>query len=372
MEYFSIIISILAGVFAYFALFGETKEIGDRLISSFGPPILFWLLIPLPASLIMKHVNFNDEEYRSYYAIKIVHEDAWDEWIKRTCTRTHRTANGHTYTTNYDCSYRKYHPDIWYIVGNDGDKTSINQDEYDSIRKEWGVPEVFVDMKRKYYRLDGDAQEYVWDNNWKTGRYWTVVKKYENRIKGSESILKGEHITEEGARTLGLYEYSKVPIIGFNDDIGKKRIEYINSYYGTSKQIHIFLLVWDSNKYSPDISEDQKAYWEGGNMNELVICLGVNNSIVRWSNSFSWQENQELDVRVKNYFIEHDSLDIERFSYYLENSLNLWHRRDFEKDFNYIQPFLSTSQLLWVYILAILSSFGSVIGMYYLWKQNKY
>ena len=88
----------------------------------------------------MRHSNFSDTEYLSYYITKIRHTDEWDEWIHRTCTRevpdgTDSKGNTKYRTETYDCSYREYHPERWLKDDNKGDDMYINREEFQELRR---------------------------------------------------------------------------------------------------------------------------------------------------------------------------------------------------------------------------------------------
>ena len=61
--------------------------------------------------------------------------------------------------------------------------------------KELGHPKmVFRDMHRKYYRIDGDAQDYYYDGTPQHVRALVWKNSYQNKILASHSIFKFEDI----------------------------------------------------------------------------------------------------------------------------------------------------------------------------------
>lgn len=306
----------------------------------------------------MRANNFHDTEYLSYYYTKIRHEDPWNERVRHTReVKVGEDSDGNPIYETEVYYTTEYHRDKWLIYSNKGglfDEKSISREEYNSLRKLWNTPMRFIDMHRDYYTIDGDAQEYDFCGHWDHLRGFTEESSYENRIKGSHSILKEREISKEEATELGLKEYSLNPIIGIAPTKAEKqKIEYLNCFYGRKKQIHIFILCF-YNK-GAGIVEDQKAYWQGGNKNELVICIGLkpNTRQIQWAESFSWQDDITLDARIKSWLIEQKTLNIENLGNYIERNLRHWKRKEF-KDYEYIQSYLTHTQnmiILWTMII---------------------
>ena len=315
-------------------------------------------LILLITILVMEQGNFNDTEYLSSYYVKVRHTDKWDEYIHRTCTRqvpdgTDSEGNTVYREETYDCSYVETHPERWLKYDVNGNEEYIDREEFNYLRRLWHSKEVFVDMHRDYYTIDGDAQDYYWCGEWLHCKTFTWKHTYENRIQGSESVLKYREIKQDEAKELGLFEYPDVtwknndpsPILGFKPGpYATQKIKYLNSMYGKEKQIHVFILVWPESA-GVQITEDQKAYWQGGNKNEFVICIGIDKAAkVKWANCFSWQDDTELDVRCRNWLLEHGRLDINALGEWIIKNLGLWKRKEF-KDFSYIKHYLKQDQV---------------------------
>lgn len=327
------------------------------------PSLLLFLLI----RLIMVSVNTSDTEYLGDYITKIRHYDEWDEWVHRTCTRTYKVGNT-TRTETYDCSYRRYHPERWTYFNSQGCEYPIYfKEDFELIRKKFKSPMTFVDMKRRYYRIDGDAQDYYWDKQEKNAYTVTEPNSYKNKIQNSKSVFGFEDISKKDAKLLGLYDY---PIIEHNDQlpvlsdsiiIDKNTIDavkFINGMYGAKYQFRLYMLLFKDRDM--DISELQRSYWVGGNKNELVVCLGVDESQkVQWCNAFSWCDTPTLEVKTESYFAEQDSLDILDYTKFVRTMLenNEWERKEFS-DFDYIRAELSSGEEIWLLILISLYNIG--------------
>ena len=309
----------------------------------------------------------SDTEYLGGYMTKITHYDEWDEWIHRTCTRTVHDGydkDGHeiTHEEEYDCSYREYHPERWCYTDNySREHYFYNKEEFDRAMAELGYPKsVFRDMHRHYYRIDGDAQDYFYDNSIPHLRPLVWEHSYKNKIQASHSIFKFEDISDSEADSLGLYRYPNVTdydqdvVLGFK--CGKevhKRYKYINSMYGARKQFRMYVLVFRNQPL--EISEKQKSYWQGGNKNEFVICLGYNTKTGRidWCNPFSWCDKPDLEIATKRYFRENPKMNLANYPMWLESHLNLWKRKEF-KDFEYIENELTKGQAIALFIIVFI------------------
>ena len=328
-----------------------------------GVSILFTFLLK---SVFIASLEY-DTEYLGGYMTKITHYDEWDEWIHRTCTRQvpcGTDGKGHTRyrTETYDCSYREYHPECWKYTDNLGrEEYFYNKSYFDRAMAELGYPKmVFRDMHRKYYKIDGDAQDYYYDGTPQHVRALVWKNTYQNKILASHSIFKFEDIDDEEADSLGLYRYPNVEdhdqavILGFR--AGKevhKQYKYINSIYGAKKQFRIYVLVFRNKPI--EISEKQKSYWQGGNKNEFVLCIGYNTKkgTIDWCNPFSWCDKPELEVATKRYFREHPRMDLSEYPTWLIQNLNLWHRKNFS-DFDYIKNELTKGQSIALLIIILL------------------
>ena len=111
------------------------------------------------------------------------------------------------------------------------------------------------------------------------------------------------------------------------------------------------------------VVEYQKSYWEGGNKNELVLCLGYTGNKINWCEGFSWCDDPIIEAECKMYFIQHSELKgcLKNFSKFLENQIKAnWKRKNFE-DFDYLTVELSSTQLWWTFIIALLVNIGMAI-----------
>ena len=113
----------------------------------------------------------------------------------------------------------------------------------------------------------------------------------------------------------------------------------------------------------------QRGYWEGGNKNEFVVCLGIGDSnIVEWCNAFSWSDAPWLDVETRQWFTEHDTLDLYAYGMWLEENVpSQWKRKNFS-DYEYIHAELTDTAKWIVFILTLIFC----VGMSWWIIENEY
>ena len=363
MDFLIYIIPFLVSVFLLF--FFRKKVVWWEYIVMIAVPIVVSLIV----RLIMVSYNNTDTEYLGDYITKVRHYDDWDEWVHRTCTRTVKSGKT-TITQTYDCSYRQYHPERWSYFDQDGEEHWLfYEEEFDEIVRRFGTKMIFVDMHRRYYTKDGDAQEYRWNGSEKTAWPVTHSHKYTNKLQNSRSIFNFEEIDKEYADSIGLYDYPPIekydqnPILSHTIKLPKNQedaLRYTNGFYGKKHQFRVFVLLFENKDI--EISEKQRSYWKGGNKNELVVCLGVKDNKVDWCNAFSWCDVPTIDVKTETYFTQNDTLDLKAYSDLLRESLDNgeWVRKNFE-DFSYLKPELSLTQQIWILVISILLNVGFAI-----------
>lgn len=313
---------------------------------------------------VSKSIVESDTEYLGSYVESIYHEDDWDEWIHKTCTRkvpSGRDSKGNTIykTETYDCSYRQYHPDKWYAKPNIGSSFIIDKYEYDYWRKIWDTPEIFIDKKRRYYTIDGDAQRY--DRSNEILKFWNITEShgYSNPIMRSDNIYSRKKVKNK----TGLYEYPEIKnrdqknILGISvpSSIDKKW-RYINSYYGYKHQIRIYLMFFHNK--NADIAFDQINYWEGGNKNEFLIMIGLDGTAnIQWAKCHSWSDKPVMDVNIESYISSFigKNIDLNILADKVISELPNWKRKEF-KDFEYIDYEMSSTLYIWLIISMVLLS----------------
>ena len=338
-------------------------ELGIKLVAVF--------LVILCAKGCSTAFLTDDDEYWSYKAVEVWHEDEWDEWIEKTCTESYACgtdSKGNTKycTRTYDCSYRDYHPDKYYFVDDYGSKHSISKEEYERYKNLWQNSS-FVEMNRDYYHLDGDAQKSKWNGDRKTIKVFVDRHTYENKVMASKNVFNFEKIEPEEAKKRGLFEYpadqgdyrpsvlTSTPWswhAAFNKDA-----DYTNGMLGPKKQVRVWYLIF---KDKPSITGRwQEAYWQGGNKNEFVVCVSLDKlGQVQWCHVFSWTDNKYPVVKVQHLIADNKIFDPLKINGEVEKILSSQFERKHFKDFSYLEIEPTDNAIIWTYILVILFSVG--------------
>ena len=330
------------------------------------------LLFTIGTKEIMIKSRTTDTEYYGGYVVKVRHYDDWDEWIKRTCTRqvpVGKDSEGNTIyeEEEYDCSYRQYHPETWTFTSSLSEyEHYINKDLFEEIKRKFNTQMVFVDMHRDYYRKDGDAQDYYWTGTRNTIYTITEDHTYTNKVKASTSIFNFEKISRKEASELDLYDYPEIykldqnPVLRRNNMFIRKdeveALQYVNGYYGRSKQLRTFILLFDASE-GIEKAYKQQAYWEGGNKNELIVCFGLKGRTVEWCYAFSWEDSQKMAINTMNQYRNNEKLDIVEYSNWLIENIDNWKRKEFA-DFDYIRITLTKGQFIGLFIIVLLLNIG--------------
>lgn len=310
------------------------------------------------------YISSLDKEYLSDLVSKITYYEDWDETVMVTHTRTVSCGNGKTRTETYVVPERRYHPKRYVYETVTGETNDVSEDEYKLICCKLNMPAVFKDMHRSYRSKDGDAYVTSWNRTRENSYPVTWTHLYQNKVKASSySIFKYGNMSEEEIKENKLFDYPEIknndqnPILGFNaTDTDIDAVRYLNGYRGPKNQIHVFILCF--NNPSLEVAEMQKAYWQGGNKNEFVVCLGVKNNTVIWCNPFSWSDEPMLEVKTRDYFIKHPDINFKDYAEWLDTQIDKnWHRKEFN-DFNYLSIELSIGWYIAILIIILCYNVG--------------
>lgn len=318
---------------------------------------------------ISKMFSELDTQYLGDYIEYVEHEDEWDEWIHKTCEEAvGKDKKGNTIYKEVDCSYRKYHSECWYAYPKNGHRFSISQKDYKFWSSLWMTQEIFIDKKRKYYRIDGDAQRYYTSKDYR--RFWNITysSTYKNPMKRSKTIYTSRKIEDPS----NLYEYPKIEkdrfqnsILGYSvPDTTRRLWNSLNGYYGRIYQFRTYLIFFKNS--NADVAFDQIAYWEGGNKNELLIIVGIDdNRKVQWCKTHSWSDKPVMDVNIESYISSYlgKELNINDLYNKVKSELPNWKRKEFS-DFDYIDYSMSDGNSIALFIImSLISIIGSAVAV---------
>lgn len=343
--------------------------------------IVWWELLLAPAIssifilisyFTMKSTTLADVEYNGHLIVSAVYYEPYTTWVKKTCSYTTCSGTGksrHCVTHYYDCSYCSEVPAQFVMYDRAGNGITISEEKYYSLKGQWNAVPKFKELDRdiNYHGgcgKDGDAYVINWDKQVKSSETSTTTKEFSNILKCNHSAFNYPEVKPGDAKKWGLYEYPELneynyqpSVLGYNDPHLKKYLDYLNGEYGSKYKVRVFTLFFKEKDISAAFL--QESYWDGGNQNEIVVCIGLDNKgKITWVKPFSWCDNKLVLVDIKDDLLEAKKLNKEKFYLiYLKAIKKSWHYKSF-KDFNYLSFEPTEGQLWFVYMMTLLMSIG--------------
>jgi hypothetical protein len=350
--------------------------------SKFKNRVVWWevlVQVAVPISLILlskwmiETSQTNDTEFWGGWGVRAEYYEDWNERVscrhpipcshstydsKGNYTGTAHSNDGYSHLYDVD-----YHPPYWEIDDSNGDSHRISKPFFASLTKRWGNQKK-VDLGRSFHDNDGDKYVTVWDQKKATLEAVTTQHTYENRVAVSDSVFNFKEI--ENPEELGLFEYPKISGYKQRVILGKggadhvqaeKELNYFNATLGRKKQVRLFLLIYRNTDMATAM--DQEAYWKGGNKNELVSCVGVDDeNAVQWSYVFSWSKSEELKAEARNQLVGQEKLDLPAYVAWLGPAVDKSFVRLEFAEFDYLSVEPPWWAVLIVYALTALVSVG--------------
>ncbi len=329
-------------------------------------------LVLLIGRTVMVSVRTSDTEYLGSYTVRIEYYEAWNEYIHKTCENRTCTGSGKDEvctTTTYDCSYVQEHDEEWHKIDQLGNDFDISKSEYDQLARQFGTKAEFVELNRDYHTEDGDEYLIQWNGDRSRLDANTWAHGYENKIQASHSIFRLREVSPQIKQRYGLYDYpaingtQQLPVLSHTALSYPQQVrpyEIMNAVLGHQKQVRVFVLLFHNQPREAGIWQEH--YWEGGNKNELVICLGLNGQgQVTWTNTFAWEDNPLTELKIRDLFLSQGALDLARAATPVEQTvLQHWKRKQFA-DYNYLQVELTGGQVIGLYVLIALLTLGIAV-----------
>lgn len=362
--WFSMLIPVVVGLVLYFGWHHK------MIWWEFFIPLVVSLLFVVGTKAIVEHSQVTSKEYWGSLITKASYYEAWDEYIKKTCSRQNCSGSGKNRsctTVYYDCSYVDYHSEYWKINTTNGESMTIPKSYYKEIVKKFGN-ETFKDLRRNYHRRDGDMYYSTWGSDRAKAIPVTTNHTYENRVKVAEqSVFNFREVDSTIVKQYKLKEYPSTSyykhrvVLGDHSrdgHIGNEKIGIVNGLLGAKKQVKIFVNVFKDQPI--DAGQYQEHYWKGGNKNEFVVNVGITKDRkVQWCHVFSWTRSENLKAEVKTFVQNQGTLSIEKLADYLEIEINKQFERRSFKEFEY----LTVEPPLGAVIFAFLMTLAINIGM---------
>lgn len=365
MAWFAIFIPVMATVLLL--VFFRKKVEWFELLLCIGPSALLILFL----NWVMVTSQTTDTEYLGNYIVKVNYYEKWDEEV--SCRHDYKCncstdKDGHeSCSTCYEHSYDvDVHPPHWTKEDANGNEYGISQETFLQLQKQFDTKPYFVDMHRDYHSIDGDCYSTDWNKKPETADVVTTTQSYTNKIKASHSIFKFEDINDSTKKQWKLYDYPSLSWLYQQMVLGRgvdyktdRKLQYLNGFYGFKKQFRMYLLFYKDQPI--EVAFKQRSYWEGGNKNEFVVCVGTDSyGRTKWVKCFSWMDKPALEVRVESWInkTKGKALDLNEFADWMPNQIEQhWERKRF-RDFNYLEVELTGTQLMWLMIIVALYNIG--------------
>ena len=320
------------------------------------------------SKLTVENVGISSTEYVVTYVTKTTYYEPWNEYIHRTCSRTHRCGKS-SYTTYYDCSYVEYHSAKYTANLCNGEVISLDRDGYNYFCNKFKTAPVFQEMNRHYYTQDGNAYNVSWDGSFNTICTYTTTESYRDKVRNTDNVFSYPIIKPEQKTKFKLFDYPELKnsyidlavlshVKSAKIDSCNSLLNKYNALIAAKKQVKIWMLIFDDGKRIN--GKMQEELWKNGNKNEMVICIGLKNGVTTWSHVFSWTDHKLSVVELKDYFSSGHKLSTNDIPYIVDKVNKHFVRKEF-KDFEYITVDPSLTAIIISFLISLLSTIGICI-----------
>lgn len=374
---------IIAALFLVVAIVWFNKQFvwWEYLVLLVAPIALAGIIYTIDTS-----VRVSDTEYFSNQTVKVEYYEYWETYVHKTCTRTYECncqtdSKGHkscsTCTETYDCSYCDEHPARYIAYNESGKSWDITKSEYERIARKFGTQR-FVDLNRNIDHWlgcgkDGDMYEATWNGDQEKFEIFVTAHTYENKIRLSDSYGFRD-LTEVESKRIhqypvinGVYQSS---IYGnwFNtSDYNRATflLDRFNGQFGKSKQIKAFILTYYNQ--TPDVADLQRIYFQNGNKNEIIVCVGYTGDKATWIKAFSWTDEKVCENEAVRFYSPDMTL-----TGLVEHMIPVWKEKWARKQFTPYNEIISIQPSTTAWVIMIVLNFLLCFGLGFLFFKNEF
>ncbi|KPK10639.1 MAG: hypothetical protein AMJ56_07665 [Anaerolineae bacterium SG8_19] len=204
---------------------------------------------------------------------------------------------------------------------------------------------------------------------------------YENRL---QTQSHWGQVSDEDKKLYDVFEYPSVPggwrlqaVLTNGPSFRKadQHLQYLNGYLNTDKagykKVRLWLLVYNNQPQSS--AELQRAYWKGGNKNEIVIMLGTNaEKEIAWADVMSHtDESRALIIEIRDKLLlemregkgdfsgKLTDEDLLKFTQWLGEAVQAEYVKPSFEQYNYIQVAPSLFAIILTYIIVLVVNVGA-------------
>jgi len=337
------------------------------------PLLLITIIFIALAKFGCEAVLTRDTEYWTGWVVEACYYEKWtEEWDEYIPEEGHYDSKG-SYHVDVPAHWEHrivHHPPHWEMKDSNDIILPINEEKYKHLVNLWkNQKETNLFHVNQTSRGDGD----LWTTKYKDIMViCTTTHSYENRVQASNSIFNFEYVKNEGR----LFEYPKITdhtrvpsILGSPGErtLANRQLCEVNAKLGKAKQVRIWILLYHDTM---DAAFEQEAYWKGGNKNEFIVCIGIdNNNNVKWSYIISWTEVERLKIDVRDFVNRQEKLDLPSLINYLDVEIRKqWQRKQFA-DFAYLTVEPPTWIVVLIYVFTLVTNAG--LGMFIVLNEFK-
>ena len=113
----------------------------------------------------------------------------------------------------------------------------------------------------------------------------------------------------------------------------------------------------------------QESYWEGGNDNDIVVCVGLTSKSkdLQWVKAFSWTPKRRILVDLREDIMQQKQFSFNGIRKALDKNMPIYERKDF-KEFDYV----TVEPPTWAIIVTFILTIGITFGICYWAITNEY
>jgi len=213
----------------------------------------------------------------------------------------------------------------------------------------------------------------------KVGDSTTSKHYYENYIKASKgSLFKREAKYEEisvpayPGTVSDYYKCNKIiadNVVVSNLDNYQYQLSDLNGKLGPTKECNIIIVL--VKKQSRNFYYALNQQWEGGNKNDIIIIISVDDSnTIEWSDIICLAESDLFRVKLRNQILDIKTLDMSKILEVTKSNVLKYYQRKEMKNFEYLMSTVQPNgiQLLITLIINTIICLGLTI---YFYKDSK-
>lgn len=383
MEFLFVSFLVAALAMAVAAIFFAKKFVWwEYLVMGFSP-----FAIAAMVFFIDQEGRKWDTEYFTNTVVRVEYIEYWETYVSKTCykdcnCKTVKSSNGKSSsrkcdTCPYDCSYCDKNPAQYWAYNERGDRAPISSVEYQRIKNKFGN-EKFVELNRSIRHWgscgeDGDKYVSEWNGNLEQFEPYCTDHNYVNKVRLSNTYGFRDLTEDEMKKVkkypqiINVYQPSIVGNWPWKDDAAKAtfKLDRFNGLNGKKLQIKAFIFTYYNQR--SDVVDLQKIYFENGNKNEIIVCVGYDGNGVTWVRAFSWTDEKICENEAARFYTKDMKLEA-----LVDHMIPVWTANWKRKEFSPLNELIHLTPSTTAWITMIILQIILVVGLTIAFKQNEF